>query len=89
VHRIDQRNDVIDRGRGQNPMPQIKNMSGPFSRLGQDMLRPLPDRGAIGIEHDRIQISLNRHIAETLPSLTEFNAPIHADHIATGLAPEL
>src|SRR6266511_897437 len=81
-----ERLDVLERSGGQDAVSQIEDMSRAACRTPQDICRALEQPIARSEQQRRIEVPLHRAVgADALPRLVQWNPPIGAEDIATGL----
>src|SRR5262245_57631961 len=87
VHVPRERLDVLERGRRQNTVSEVENVTRPSTRACKHFV----GRGEYAIERSeqqrRIEVALDAAVeADALPRLVERRPPVGADHIAAGVA---
>src|SRR5262249_21076153 len=88
MDRINEGQNVIDRRRRQDPVPQVKNVTWPATCLLQNASHTLTYIGPVGIEHGRIEIALNAYVPQALPGLVQLNAEIYPNDVSPCLTHE-
>jgi hypothetical protein len=87
VHHVNGSSHMFDRGIRQDPVAQIKDMTGPTRSPPQNVFDPAFDFMERREQHHRIEIPLHGHImADRGPGLIEMNPPIYPQHVTAGLA---
>src|SRR5687767_5681224 len=85
MNSFDQRNHILDRSLGQNPMSQVENVARPSCGLLKNLLRLRPDVIFACKQCHRIEVSHYPDIvSETLPGLIQADAPVEPNYVAAG-----
>ena len=82
MNELDESLDVVDRRARQNAVPQVEDVARAHGPLAQDLLCSLIDAFRRSEQHARVEVSLNRHIAQALSGVGQFHAEIHPRHVA-------
>ncbi len=86
---IDQSSDILERGAGENPMPEVEDMPRPAARARQDLTRLSLHNFRRCQHHGRVEIALNRNITQAIESLIDRNAPVDSDDLSARLFHQL
>src|ERR1700687_5461556 len=77
VHRLHEELQVLERGRGQHPMPEIEDVSRLSAGTAEDVADALAQQLWRAEQHRRVQVALDAAIvADPLPARLERDAPV-------------
>src|SRR5262249_2123948 len=85
---INEGQNIVNRRGRQDPMPQVKDVAWPATRLLQNASHTLTHIGPVGIEPGRIEIALNAYVPQALPGLIQLNAEIDPNDVSPSLTHE-
>src|SRR5262249_42427922 len=81
----DQGAHVVDRGLGQDAVPEVEDVTGTTGGLTEDGGRARPDGRDRGEQRQRVEVALHGHVvADARPGGVEVDPPVDPDHVAAG-----
>ena len=87
LYGVHERLYIFNRRVGQNAVTKVEHMSVAFSELFQDRLHALFDPFRRGVQHCRIEISLECNVAaDHFPGFPDICRPIQADDARAGVS---
>jgi len=86
VDHLDQRLDLLGVHRRQQAMAQVEDVSGSTGGRIEYRLGPLTQHVQVGVETDRVEVALDRHVmADQVPAVGQIYPPVQALDLPAGL----
>src|SRR5829696_5428061 len=79
-HELGQSDGAVEWRAGQEPVPEVEDVTGASPRALEDVERLRVDHVVRGEQRDRVEVALDRQMMpDTSPSLVEGHAPVEAN----------